>query len=507
MSKLQKTLVVHGDKILCGALVLYALWNILLALTDLMMDPEVVSKTEETIKKVSNYTPEAPEVKIKKYVTVHGNLNTWDVEGKSKRRSLFYKKEKVNEDEAIEQYQKSLGDHEHKHEIIPKGDGTKQCIFPGCKNQIIAPKVFVGLCDDLKVDETSVMTIRLKWSEPKIYKKAIISYCLLQKRLPSKDETWQYVKDDEGSSLRIQGSAEVTNINDGSDIDSDQPPEDAPPAAGGGFLGLIDQGDGGADPDAVNAAVVKRGPLSFAYYDFNLLAGTKYEYRVMVVGTHTQTGDEVKGEWSEPLVATTEDDRGITFTRYIPGFRDKDAKIIEKNGKPISPDKVYIKISKQFSPLWSPRKYFVYYDFKTNVPGVVGKKVSGYGVKTEDGVRVYYRKVGNAFKFMYLGGEKDSEEGGVYTEEDIKGRSRVWQEYKITKDFTTDWYCDKVHEEIETQKMIEQYTDKSGEIKSRTIEKKKYRYFLMVTDKTTKKQERFELQREKHDKRLWRLRR
>jgi len=492
MSKIQKILIIHGDKILCGLFLLYALWGIFSSILQLSTTPEAVVQANDAVSKVEKFKAQAQPIEVKEWVKDNERLNEWNLDGNDEQRSIFYKVEKIDVDIKEREYQKMFKDHIQKGHVLhllPGADGKKQCIFPGCLHFEAAAPVFVGLCQEFRVEETSVMTILLKWEQPALIKRATISHCLLQKRMPSKGEEWQMVKDEKGEILKIHGAQKNAAVDpEGEKAEEEQAPQ------GGGFMGLIENvpAQNGAPLDEN----VSQEPLSFSYYDFNLKAGAEYEYRVKAIGSDIKSREDVEGAWSANLVGVTKEDKGITFSRYIPGLRGKDGKLkTGSDGKIISPDKVYVMISKQYSPPWSPKKYFVYYSFKTEVPSNIGKKDTRYRIKTETGEAVYkdYRH-----KFMFIGGQKTDE--SVYTAEDIKNRDKKkWKDYKIEKDFSTNWYCEKVEEVVEVSKIVEQYPGSDGEMRSRTVEKKKYRYFLIVNDIKTKKKEKFELKRDRHD--------
>jgi len=500
MSNLKKNLIIHGDKILCGLFLLYAIWEIICSILQLSIAPEVVSKADEAVRVVDKYKAPAPPVVVKEWVKSNQVLNQWELGENKDQRSIFYKIDKIDVDLKNRQYNKMLSDHRdagHVMFLLPGEDGKKKCIFPGCPHSEDPPKVFVGLCEDFRVEETSVMTILLKWEQPTVIKRATVNYCLLEKRMPSKDKEWQSVKDKDGETLKIYGAQKnaINNIENGTGNDEQVALEE-----GGGFMGLLNNDP--VENSGLTEGVVSQEPLSFSYYDFNLKAGEKYEYRVKVMALDIKSKEIVEGAWSPNLVAVTQEDKGITFERYIPGLRDKKGEFKkDRDGKITSPDKVYIMISKQYSSPWSTKKYFIYHKQRIDVPGSIGGNVSNYRIKTELGESVYYDTKSRVRKFMYIGGPKL--DGSVYSDADIKSRDKKkWKDYKIKRDFNTDWYCENVEEVVEVLKVIEQYPGDDGEMKSRTIEKKKYRYFLNVNDKKTKKKETFELKRDRYDRSL-----
>jgi hypothetical protein len=309
--------------------------------------------------------------------------------------------------------------------------------------------------------------------------------------MASQNGAWQDLKNKEGEALKIYGGQKV-----GEDEVDESEVTDSSQGQDGGFANLMSQIPQENDQNNEVARRINE-PLTFQFYDFNLKAGAKYEYRVKAVGTELKTNEEVEGDWSETLMAMTKEDKGISFDKYVPGLRDKKGKLVEKDGKIISPDKVYVMISKQFTPPWSPKKYFINYSLRSVIPSKIGRVVKNYRIKTEEGQTVYKDYKQN---FMYVGGGKPS--GGEYSPTDIKNRDKKWKEYKISRDFNTDWFADKVDEVVEVQNIVQQVPGPDGELIQKTVEKKKYRYFLVVTDQKTKTKEKFELKRTSYDKSL-----
>lgn len=511
--KLNKSIVLYGDKALCLLLLLFMFYSVVFDVIKLSTEPEEVGKVKDALSVVGKFNAPAPKLPEFNYDSLMGNVLEWDFEMEAPRRSIFYKEEEVDFDFIDREYKDKLKNHECSEELyvlLPDGDGEKQCVFPGCKKQTSPPKVYIGKVQDLSVLEETIMTVSIQWKEPSVKIKTRMNYCLLQKRVEG-DKNWSFVLDDDGEPLKVFGETQGS-------LDSEKPFNEQGEVSlkqkgvsGGGFiLPKAAKKRSGFQLPTVTKKAIKAAPgkvdvgddleasepLIFRYYDFNLKANSEYHYRVKAMGLNET--EPIEGEWSSNLIAKTKEDKGIVFTHYIPGIRGKDGEIKkDKKGNVISGDKVRVLISKQFSPPWASQKYFVKYSFYSPVPAKVGKNVFRFTIKTEEGSSVYKDFKNN---FMFVGYEKV--DGSTYTEQDIKERDKKrWKPYKISKDFTTDWYIEGVEEKVEVKKVVKQVL-KNDKYVDETEESKQYRYFLNVVDKKTGLKEKLELMRKDYRRSL-----
>ncbi|MBF0198737.1 MAG: hypothetical protein HQL32_13555 [Planctomycetes bacterium] len=510
MGQLNILLIKYADKVLCVVLLAWAGMNIFDSVMNLSVEPEISVNANKTISTVKKADPAPPKFVKPKMAENFKEELVWKPV-LDKTRSPFFRYESVDITEAHREYEKKKIEHEKEHSnkdlLFAAEDRNRYCIFPGCDFFMPPEKNYIGKVEELQVVDTTVMNVSLKWLAPSKYIDAKLTHCTMQKRKKG-EELWKDVLDNEGQVLRILGSyfqEEQEEV-----VDESTGPE------GFQFSGIT------SEPEALQEDEqedLEDEPLvrDFAYLDFNLEAGTEYEYRVKAWGISTvpeTAGQEIEGDgFCKAIVAKTTKDRGMRFTRYIPGYRNEKGQLVKREGKVVSPDKVYVNISVQFLPPWSPKRYMMDYLDRGIVIGDpeksnIGRVQKKHTILLPNGNRVYYSKRLNEFR--HKAGKKAIEALDGYvpdleelTAEEEARKINSWKVLQMDMDFLTDWDAVKVDEQVDTINNIERKFNPTLR-DYENIERKtsQYRYFLIIKHRKTGQEEKLELERENHTIRL-----
>ena len=494
MSK--KLLVKFGDKVACALILAWVTFQVIGALGAWKGESEIETQIQRDLEVAKKAAP-APEIEplALTYVKDYESSTAWPFSFDSSVPSVHYRRDKVDVNVLQEKYESLLADH-GEHLLHEVESGGKACVFPGCPYLEKAPDVFLGVPEELKLDEATVMTVKISWLGVKALRDAELKYCVVQKRKKGKDDVfspWAEVLHEDGAVLKVYGRT------GGSQEDAESQDNPAIPA------GFQLPGMNNVALERVEEEVIAVGPKSFSFLDFNLDPSTEYQYRVKGMGVSLRDGTVVEGlDWTKPVTATTGEDQGLRFTRFVPGLRAKDGQLQKKSdGSIVSPDKVYVTISKLFTPPWSPVRYFISYEHRNIIPGdpsswAVGKLERRFSVSTENGEPVYIDS--KKENFLYPTKEKDL----AAVKLEMESSSTKWLSYKVQMDFSTEWLAKEVVEEIEEEVVVTTKYNAKGKEESVEEPIKKYRYFLVVENKDTKAVVRLELERDDLETRLLR---
>lgn len=535
MEAIKKLAFNFGDKILLGLFLCWSLYQIAISISEMGGTPKPIDEAEKAIEYVEKSNPPAPDATEYELIEDFKDGKVWVLDEFSpQRESLYYVRRKVDRSVKQRAFMELKDSHECHFVYLPDGSGVQRCIFQGCAKLIDAKAEMIGLASDFKIEEVTVMTVKLSWNEPTDFNKVKLNYFLLERKKEGEEE-WSLIKNDQDEPLKIglRYSQEMPVFEDAIPELQGGPggvpggfptgfPGDIPPGEffpgeffpeefgfPGAFPGEVPQQpkpkaaepEGSSNRRNVNAGSRKvelgegvKTDAQFSYLDYNLDPNKTYEYRIKSVGLSANLM-EIESAWSEPLVAKTEQDKSMRFVKYIPGLRDKDGKLIKKpDGSYVSPDKVYIAVSQLFNPPWSPQRYFIEYEHKGIIPGVegsdgVGREVSNYNVLTADGNPVYWDDVN---KFLYV----HSTITEAQVEQELKTNSKLWKRYRVKRDFTLPWKVVDVTEEVKEEEVVKETFDAAG----RPVEKveviKTYHYFAELINRVTKETDRLELERD-----------
>lgn len=483
-----KLLLKYGDKVICGLVLLFAVYRSVIFLANMGEEPALVQQARATISKArgvkNTSVVEALDLQFKSRIE---NVNRLEQVVEKKRDSIHFQHETVDVGILQRAYEEDLKNCPCHFEPLSDDTSIKRCIFPGCEEVKEAPKVYLGVPTDLKVDEVSLMTVQLSWKSAVDFRDAKHEFCLLQRR-GAEDEEWETIKDDRGQDLRISPSV-VDRASQGDAVEKTS-----------GFM--LPKSDTDEIVES-QAPVIEASEQTYRYTDFNLDPDREYRYRVKAFGSSLRDRTSVEGlSWTEDVVTRTDKDRGVRFIKYIPGLRDASGKPKSLGGGRVSQDKVYVSVTKLFTPPWSPLRYFISYDHRGVVPGVegmdrLGKTERRYSIKTADQNQVYIDKRKENFLYVHEGVSKDELERKL---DDEKGD---WRPYRIEMDFSTPWKAlAPVQEEIVEDKSVSVKYNAKGEKESRSEIVKKYRYFLNVLNTETQATMRLELERDNMTTRL-----
>jgi hypothetical protein len=494
MSK--KLLVKFGDKVLCVLVLGWVIFQAIGAIAAWQGGSDIQVEIHRDLEVAKKASP-VPVIEplVLEYVKRYERSIEWSFSFDQSSPSVHYRRDQVDVNVLQEKYDEKWVSHDHNlHDIE---SGGKACVFPGCTFTEKPPEIYLGLSEDLKVEEATVMTVKISWSGVIDLQDADPKYCVVQKAVKGKDgvlSLWADVLDEDGVVLRVYGRSEG---------EEDTQASEGQAAIPAGF-----QLPGMASPVVtkdVDAEVVAAGPKTFSYLDFNLDPSTEYMYRVKSIGLSLRDGKVIEGlNWTKPVAAMTERDQGLRFTRYIPGLRDEDGQLKKrKDGSVVSMDKVYVKVSKLFNPPWSPMRYFISYEHRNIIPGessswAVGKMERRYSVPTETEEPVYIDAKKENFLFPTEGKDLAS------IKLEMESSTTKWRKYQVQMDFSTEWLAKDVVEEVEEEVVVTTRYNAMG--KEETVEEpiKKYRYFLLIESKDTKAEVRLELERDDLETRILR---
>lgn len=491
---MKKYLILYIDKFLCLLILFWVLSNVFSSIWSLSTTPEEVEDGKSLVQRSKQMKAPPPKEEEKDYLQQYNTKVNWDIDDLNAQSNFFYKHEEVDLGILQRPFMKKLEEHEPHFIKVPGEDGVERCIFPGCSHKKELPSVYIGKCESLNSNEVTVMTVSLEWEAPKDFREAVVNHCVIQRRVVKEEnDEWEDILDKEGNSLKIYGVDKNQILKEGG---ADKPAEEV---SGFRLPGL-------PSDVAPHQNVEPQEPkdLKFSYFDFNLQADTEYEYRIKAMGISMRDHrTEIEGFWSDPIKLKTKLDQGIHFVRYLPGLRNKKGEYLMKDGKVVSPDKVYVKIKKLFNLPWSPQKYFVEYEHRNIIPGdkdlsKVGLLVRRYNINSPDGHPVYFNE--KTEELMCVGDEMERTEGQV--KEELDKNKKRWKRYRVEKDFSTSWEVLEVKEEVSVEQVVQRKLTKFGKYEEGTIEKKQYRYFLIAQDVKTQKIMKVELEREDHSVRL-----
>jgi len=541
MEAIKKLAFAWGDKVVLGLFVLWTLFEMAIALSEMGGTPTLLLDAEKIRVAVEQSNPVAPEPRSYDFSKKFDQQNAWDLKDHpQQRKSLYFVDRVVNKSEKQEQYVKKLKDHKHHFIDSLDGSGGKVCVFPGCDGVIQPPDELIALPVNFKVVEAGVMKIELSWDEPTDNIKARLAHFELQKKKGDEKE-WQTILAEDGTPLKIglqftqsepvfegmipelKGLPNMSNgLNNGLPPEAFFKGEFFPEEFG--FEGFGFPPPPNAIPTKPKVKVApkqtvkttkvegdKKGEVveeekekaQFTYLDFNLDPNTKYSYRIKSFGI---SGVDMKliesPEWSEVLEAKTKEDKSVRFTKYIPGLRDKNGQLVKKpDGSVVSPDKVYVTVSKLFTPPWTPQRYFIEYEHKGIIPGIdgsdgIGKEVTNYDLKTEDGYEVYINTRESSFLYAYP---------PKITEEQVKvelENNKVWKRFRVTQDFSLPWRAIGVDEEIKKEEVVKSSIDATGKKVEKIEINETYHYFLNMVNRVTQEKDRVELERDNPNVRI-----
>jgi hypothetical protein len=484
-----KLLLKYGDKLICGLVLLFAAYRLVLFLANMGEEPASVQQVRSTISKAkavkNDSMVDALDLQFEKSIAT---ASRWEQKAGKKRASVHFQHETVDVGILQRAYEEDLKNCPCHFEAVSEDVSLKRCIFPGCKEIKEAPKVYLGLPIDLKVEEVSLMTVQLSWKGVVDLREAKHEFCMLQRR-SSEGEEWITIKDDRGQDLRISPRVDGHVEQDSSKVERLS-----------SFM--IPKADVVEDAESP-VPVVAVSEQFYNYTDFNLDPDQEYRYRVKAFGSSLRDQTSVEGlSWTEEIVTRTEKDKGFRFIKYIPGLKDASGEPKALGGGRVSQDKVYVSVTKLFTPPWSPLRYFISYDHRGIVPGVEDQDVLGklerrYSIKTVDGTQVYIDK--RKENFLYVS-EEMSKEDLKRQLDDEKGD---WRPYRIEMDFSTPWKAlAPIEEETVEDKSVTVKYNAKGEKESRSDTVEKYRYFLNVLNTETQATMRLELERDNMTTRL-----
>lgn len=535
MDGLKKLAFTWGDKVLLILFLGWALVEIALALSEMGGTPVVIDDAKAAIERVEASSPPPPEGKDYKLREAFDEERSWTLDAQElSRESLYFERRTVDKSEKQKAYAKLLGTHEHEFVLSPDGTGAKLCIFPGCREAVAEPDVLIGLPVDFKLVEATIMTVELSWNNPVDYIKSRLTHFILEKKKEG-DKEWEAILDEEGEPLKI--GLKFTQSQPMFEGDAPEllgvPPEMLKGAGPEGFFpgdffpgefGGEFEGAFGFPPEMMEPkkaapkkrVAVKRPERSttssmrdegddsivreetdFTYLDYNLDPNTTYMYRIKAYGLSLKDMAEIESEgWAKEVVARTKEDKNVRFTKYIPGLRNKKGELVKKaDGSFVSPDKVYVSVSKLFDPPWSPQRYFIEYEHKGIIPGLegsdgVGKEVSAFSLFTEAGHPVYIdRKDEN---FLYVHSEVSEEQ----VKAELDANKKNWKRYRVKQDFTLPWKVSVVREEVKEEKIVKDAFGPTGKKIEKVEVNKTYHYFLDMVNRVTKEKESVELERD-----------
>ncbi len=556
-----KVLVVHGDKLLLVLLVVFGLYHISIGLGDLTLTPTVVQNALSTVSDVEEALPLLPVLPDADFARQYVEKKRWNVNRRVWPRSIFYLREDINFEADNQMYKLALQQHDHL--MLDTADGKARCVFPGCKEFIDVNSDYIGPCQELESKGSSIMSISLAWKGPaSIGRGTLVQYCVVERRYfkagQSLQDGWLDVVDENKEPVMVSPGHEVKadagrggvqgggdeqdqfvwgedlggpNTVGNSESDGQNPtrgqvkgPEASQmtkeltrvkvtPAEA---LALLTNADEAIEPQQAEkkrifqkrlrtigmdedkarsilsamlgqaATVTAEAAKNDGYRltDVGLDADMVYEYRVRAVGVNDK-GMPARGEWSKVLKVKTEKDQGARFVSYMPPA------IV--GGVVKSPARVTVKLSKLYSPSWTEGRWFIYYDNRDIIPGdsthnVVGGLRQLYGI---DGPEGYPVLIDAVKKELMLGGA------------DYRNKlSNTLKIHREDVDFSTPWLADRVEEQVDTEPSVVNKVDpQTGQLYSETIEKKKYRYFLILKDTSNKdadKELRLELERKSY---------
>ena len=494
-----KKVIKFGDKAICALVIIWVIWQSIAALTAIQSDHKVfreVNKSKEAALRsspspVMDNAPNNIHEKIKQD-------SQWNFEAATRRPSLSYLAQKVDFNALQKEYDAKLANHVCEM-VDMAGTGGKVCLFPGCSKQTIQPDVSIGTPGPLKCLDVSAMTVELSWEGVSDLKDATPLYCILQRGVISSGNNsiaWITLLDSDGSPKKIIGRSAGEL--------SEQVNTTSPTTLPSGFqlpVGVVVS----AETTTIAKTVLEKieEKPTYRFLDYNLEPNTKYSYRAKAVGASKRDNSIVEGNsWTEVLEVKTKEDQGVGFVRFLPGLRNKEGQLVKKaDGSMVSPDKVYVRVTKLFTPPWSPVRYFINYEHRNISIGqegqdTVGRMVNNYAIVSSDGSPVYIDSKKEKFLFVSPTLTLDALKQQVDLNKDN------WKPYLMEVNFKTSWKALRVDEEIVGDKIMKTKYNAKGQVENVEESIKKYRYFLILENLETKSNLRLELEREDLTKRL-----
>ena len=494
-----KILIKFGDKALCGLVVLWVIWQVVVGLAAINNDPAVavqVKKSQQTAIS-SNPSPVVDSASSNIHEKILQNLQ-WKFDAATRRPSLSFVTQKVDVNILQKEYDAKLVSHVCEMVDNPSVAGGKACLFPGCEKQVLQPDVSIGCPGALKCLDVSAMTVELTWEGVADLKEVTPMYCVVQRKIMSSGNgesmPWVTIVESDGSPKKVIGRL-PGDLADPASVASSTLPS--------GFqlpVGVV----GNADSTVAKTVVekVEDKPV-YRFLDYNLEPNTSYSYRVKAVGMSKRDNTIVDGlVWTAPIVVRTKEDQGVGFVRFIPGLRNKEGQLVKKaDGSIVSPDKVYVRVTKLFTPPWSPVRYFINYEHRNIALGQegqdrIGRIVNNYAIVSSDGSPVYIDSKKEKFLSVSPTLSLDALKQQVELNKDN------WKPYLMEVNFSTSWKALRVEEEIISDKIMKTKYNAKGQIENVEESIKKYRYFLILENLETKSNLRLELEREDLTKRL-----
>ena len=497
-----KAFVKYGDKVLCALIVIWAISKIIVGLTSLNSEQPIEAQVQKSQQMALTSAPKpliAPIPMDMKSKILQDQQ--WTFQDNRRRSSLNFLVQKVDVNVLQKDYVAKLSSHVCEMHDSPLGDGTKACLFPGCPKKEAQEEVYIGLPGTPKCIDTSAMTVELTWEGATDLKDVTPMYCIVQRKITSGGNSeaipWSTILDTDGSPKKIIGKSPSELTEQGNEASSALP---------SGFqlpVGVLANTPSETSiskntPDKLDD--IKR---VYHFLDYNLDPKTKYSYRIKAVGVSKRNLTIIEGaNWTDPIEVITKEDQGVGFVRFIPGLRNKEGQLVKKaDGSIVSPDKVYVRLTKLFNPPWSPVRYFINYEQRNVSIGqegqdFIGRVVSNYTISSADGSPVYIDAKKENFLYVSESLSLDAMKLQVENNKD------KWKPYLMEVDFSTRWKALRVDEEIVDDKIIKTKYNAKGQVENIEESIKKYRYFLVLENLENKSNLRLELEREDLTKRL-----